>query len=174
MILIALGSNMAGPWGEPAATLDRTVTTLGKHGIAVVRASRWLRSAPMGPAGQAEYVNGAVIIESHLPPAALIERMHAIERLAGRIRRRRWGPRTLDLDLIDYRGLVRNPHGARATGESGARGDLILPHPGLAERPFVLVPLGEIAPFWHHPVTGLTAAMMLERLRVRREGRILD
>jgi len=168
MIIIALGSNMAGPWGTPQATLERAMGALEDRGFAVLRRSRWLRTAPMGPAGQDPYVNGCAVISSHLPPDSLLARLHEIERDAGRLRRQGWGPRTLDIDLIDYHGLVRAPR------NTGHRGALVLPHPGIAERAFVLAPIAEIAPFWHHPVTGLTAEMMLKRLPARAPGRILD
>ena len=85
-------------------------------------------------------------------------RLHEIEHLAGRLRTERWGPRTLDLDLIDYHGLIRRD------------APPVLPHPGIAARIFVLAPIAEIAPHWRHPETHLTAAEMLQRLDQQGEG----
>ena len=160
MILVGLGSNMDGPWGTPRATVERALAALDRDGMRLEAVSRLLVSSPFGRINQPPFVNAVVRIATHLPPAALMRRLHAIERAAGRRRGIRWGPRTLDLDLIDYHGL-RSPVGAR----------LKLPHPGIAERQFVLGPIAEIAPSWKHPTTHLTAAMMLRRLAPGREGR---
>jgi 7,8-dihydro-6-hydroxymethylpterin-pyrophosphokinase len=88
-----------------------------------------------------------------------MRRLHALEQAAGRRRRERWGPRTLDLDLLDYHGLLRRHH-------------LRLPHPGIAERDFVLVPIAEIAPRWRHPLSRKSAAAMLHG-RIARGGGVI-
>jgi 2-amino-4-hydroxy-6-hydroxymethyldihydropteridine diphosphokinase len=118
-----------------------------------------LESKPFGRPNQPNFVNAVAAIETHLPPPALLARLHAIERAAGRRRTIRWGPRTLDLDLLDYRGLT-----SRGAPHTTARGTLALPHPGIAERSFVLEPLAEIAPRWRHPVSRATARELLRRL----------
>jgi 2-amino-4-hydroxy-6-hydroxymethyldihydropteridine diphosphokinase len=159
MILIALGSNQPGPWGPPQACVTRALAELDHNGMRLIRASRLLVSAPFGRHNQPPFVNAVAQIETHAPPPALMLRLHAIERGAGRRRLIRWGPRTLDLDLLDYHGLVSAPH---------AR--LILPHPGIAGRIFVLKPLSEIAPRWKHPVSRLAAAQLLRRLDPHGEG----
>lgn len=153
MIIIALGSNRPGPWGSPQETVTRALGQLGCGGLRLVKASRLLVSSPFGRTNQPPFVNAVARIETHLPPDALMQKLHAIEKSAGRRRLLRWGPRTLDLDLLDYHGLVSAP---------GQR--LRLPHPGIAERIFVLKPLAEIAPGWKHPVTRQSAAMLLRRL----------
>ena len=135
MILVALGSNQPGPWGSPEETVSAALAWLDRGGIRLKRASRLLVSAPFGVTDQPAFVNAVAEVETALPPEALLERLHLIERMAGRRRTLRWGPRTLDLDLLDYHGLVRQPP-ARP----------VLPHPGIAERIFVLAPLAEIAP----------------------------
>jgi 2-amino-4-hydroxy-6-hydroxymethyldihydropteridine diphosphokinase len=109
-------------------------------------------------------VNAVAMIDTHLPPAALLARLHAIERAAGRRRAIKWGPRTLDLDLLDYHGLVRGWQRSPAV-----TGGPILPHPGIADRIFVLSPLAEIAPAWRHPQLHVTAAQLLRRIQ-RRAG----
>jgi 2-amino-4-hydroxy-6-hydroxymethyldihydropteridine diphosphokinase len=153
MIVIALGSNQPGPWGNPEQQVRRALLELDRNGIRALRASRLLVSKPFGGIPQPPFVNGVAIVETHLPPEALMRRLHAIEHAAGRKRIVRWGPRSLDLDLIDYHGLVRDPPNRPR-----------LPHPGIAERIFVLKPIAEIAPRWRHPVTHLSAAAMLRRL----------
>jgi len=162
MILVALGSNLSGPWGFPREALARALGQLDRDCVRVIAASPLIVTAPFGRLNQPSFVNAAARIETHLPPEALMRRLHAIEREAGRRRAVRWGPRTLDLDLIDYHGLVRKDY--------AAKGGLVLPHPGIAERIFVLEPIAVIAPHWRHPVTHLSARQMLRRLNGVRPG----
>ncbi len=159
MILVALGSNRTGPWGSPGQTLTRAMAELDDNGMKLVGASRLLMSAPFGRVNQSPFVNAVARIATHLPPQALMRRLHMIERNAGRRRASRWGPRTLDLDLLDYHGLVlRQPS------------HLILPHPGIAHRIFVLKPIAELAPRWIHPVLRQTARTLLGKLPTTGEG----
>lgn len=162
MILIALGSNRQGPWGLPRDTVEKALARLNGGGIRVKRASSLLVSAPFGVTDQPPFVNAVAEVATALGPEALLQRLHLIERMAGRRRTLRWGPRTLDLDLLDYDGLLR-PAPARP----------VLPHPGIAERIFVLAPIAEIAPRWRHPVSHLTAAAMLRRLDPGGQGGLL-
>ena len=153
MILIALGSNQTGPWGSPRETVLRALSALNQSGIRLRRASRLVVSTPYGRAGQPDFVNAVARVETRLSPQALLARLHLIERQAGRRRTLRWGPRTLDLDLLDY-------HGRTLRQASGP----VLPHPGIAGRIFVLAPIAEIAPGWRHPASRQTAARLLARL----------
>jgi 2-amino-4-hydroxy-6-hydroxymethyldihydropteridine diphosphokinase len=153
MILVALGANMAGPWGTPRQAVLRALAELNRNGIVLVKASRLLETKPFGRPNQPDFVNAVAAIETRLPPKALLARLHAIEREAGRRRTIRWGPRTLDLDILDYRGLVLRGR------------NLVLPHPGIAERVFVLAPLSEIAPRWRHPIMSATAVQLILRLQ---------
>jgi 2-amino-4-hydroxy-6-hydroxymethyldihydropteridine diphosphokinase len=162
MILVALGSNQPGPWGSPSETVNTALHWLGRGGIRLRKASRLLVSAPFGVTDQPAFVNAVAEVETALPPEPLLLRLHLIERMAGRRRNLRWGPRTLDLDLLDYNGLIRPPP-ARP----------VLPHPGIPARIFVLAPLAEIAPHWRHPVSRRTAGAMLRRLDPDGEGRLL-
>jgi 2-amino-4-hydroxy-6-hydroxymethyldihydropteridine diphosphokinase len=159
MILVALGSNLDGPWGNPRATVERALAALDDGPVRLVRASRLLVSAPFGRRNQPPFVNAVAIVATHLPPEALLRRLHDIERRAGRRRAVRWGPRTLDLDLVDYHGLQR-------------RGPVppVLPHPGIAARVFVVKPIAEIAPRWRHPLLHRSAASLLRRLDPAGEG----
>lgn len=157
MILIGIGSNLSGPWGNSGETVARALRELGRDRLKLVKASRLLMSRPYGNVRQPAFVNAVAEIATHLPPEALLARLHSIERAAGRRRTKRWGPRTLDLDLLDYHGLVR-------------LGRLVLPHPGIGDRLFVLVPLAEIAPRWVHPVHHATARRLMWRLGASGEG----
>jgi 2-amino-4-hydroxy-6-hydroxymethyldihydropteridine diphosphokinase len=161
MILIAIGSNVPGPWGDPDETVRRAIERLDEAPLRLAVASTSLRTSPFGVTDQPDFVNAVVAIETTLGPAELMQHLHGIELEAERRRTLRWGPRTLDLDLIDYDGTVGN-----FPLQGGHHGDLLLPHPGIAERDFVLAPIAEIAPDWRHPVTGETAAQMLARLEV--------
>lgn len=147
MILIGLGSNVEGPWGSPRQTMLRALAELDANGTELVAASRLVETTPFGKVNQPSFVNAVARIATVMPPETLMQHLHDIERRAGRRRRMRWGPRTLDLDLLDYHGLVR-------------RGRLNLPHPGIPERDFWLTPLTELVPRWRHPVTRQTAREM--------------
>lgn len=162
MILIGLGSNVAGTWGAPRETVLRALRELDGAGTQLIVASRLVETTPFGKRNQPGFVNAVARIATAMPPEALMRRLHDIEHQAGRRRRTRWGPRTLDLDLLDYHGLVRH-------------GRLELPHPGIAERDFVLTPLAEIAPLWRHPVTRRSARTMRRLLSgFSRGGAVLD
>ncbi len=129
---IGLGSNL----GEPERQLRRAVAALGAlPDSRLLAVSSLYRNPPMGPADQPDYLNAVALLETALEPEPLLDALQAIEGAQGRVRDgTRWGPRTLDLDLLLYGD--RRIDGRR----------LRVPHPGLAERAFVLRPLAEIAP----------------------------
>lgn len=160
MILVALGSNVPGLWGGPRETVERALVELDRPPLRLVKASRLIRTAPMGPHDQPDFINAVAIIETELDAPALLARLHDIELEADRRRSLRWGPRTLDLDLIDYDGRIIS----EADGVRTRHGAMVLPHAGIAHRAFVLGPIAEIAPEWRHPVTGKSAAQMLGEL----------
>jgi 2-amino-4-hydroxy-6-hydroxymethyldihydropteridine diphosphokinase len=157
MILVALGSNISGPWGTPRQSVLRAIAEIQKRGVQVLAQSSLLETRPMGPQNQPNYVNAVVLVRSGRAADSLMRMLHLIEKQAGRVRRLRWGPRTLDLDLLDFRG-------ARMGKPTKRPRALVLPHPGIADRTFVLAPIAEIAPRWRHPITGHTAAFMLRQL----------
>ncbi|MGE0212340.1 MAG: 2-amino-4-hydroxy-6-hydroxymethyldihydropteridine diphosphokinase [Parvibaculaceae bacterium] len=163
MILIGIGSNVEGPWGLPRDTVEEALRRLDRDPVRLVRASRLLVTAPYGIRDQPDFVNAVARVETELPPAELMRLLQDIELAADRRRTLRWGPRTLDLDLLDYDGKVEG-----AAGEGSRR--LILPHPGIPDRPFVLKPIAEIAPEWRHPVLHDTAQELLDRLPAGSEG----
>ena len=154
-ILIAIGANLPGPDdSSPLETCRRAVAALDcLAGLRVKGLSRWYQSAPIPPSGQPPYINGvAVLLGTVDDPAALLVALHGIEVLFGRVRGSANAARTLDLDLIGIGDLVR------------AAPDPILPHPRAHQRAFVLAPLRDAAPSWRHPLLGLTAGELLDRL----------
>lgn len=180
--LIALGANMPAAGQEPASTLKRALELLAAGpGVSVARVSRWFRT-PAWPAGSgAEFINGAAVLAGSLSPDALLARLHEVEERLGRTRPVRWGPRVCDLDLLGMGDLVLPDREtvARwmalppeiAAVETPDR--LILPHPRLHERAFVLVPLADAAPEWRHPVLGRTVAEMRAGLPAERLAEVV-
>jgi 2-amino-4-hydroxy-6-hydroxymethyldihydropteridine diphosphokinase len=153
-ILVGIGANLASArYGPPLSTVEAALAALPRAGIAVTAHSRWFESAPVPLADQPWYVNGVAIVTSALAPRALLDQLHAIEAAFGRVRGERNAPRVLDLDLL--------AHGTQVLAEAGG---LVLPHPRLAERAFVLLPLADVAPDWRHPATGLGVPEMLANL----------
>lgn len=130
--LVALGSNL----GDRRAHLDGALAALDAHrGVTVVARSTWHPTAPVGgPAGQGEFLNGAALVTCPLAPEALLELLHDVEHAHGRERAVVDGPRTLDLDLLLFGSERRDGPG------------LVLPHPRMAGRRFVLAPLAELCP----------------------------
>jgi 2-amino-4-hydroxy-6-hydroxymethyldihydropteridine diphosphokinase len=134
---IALGSNL----GDSGTILHNALLMLDQTpGIAVIQASSWYRTVPIGPP-QPDYLNGCAVLEVAQTPEELLVLLQSIELQFGRVRGERWGARTLDLDLIFYGDLVLDLP------------NLQVPHPRMRERAFVLIPLAEIAPDWIEPVS---------------------
>ncbi len=143
---IGIGSNLQ----NPVAQVQEAIAELGAipDSILIARSSLY-GSKPMGAAGQPDYVNAVVAIDTVLSPQALLQALQAIERRQGRERTgEKWGPRVLDLDLLLYGGRVINT------------AELTVPHPGLHERDFVLVPLEEIAGDINIPGRGTLSAFI--------------
>ncbi len=173
MILLGLGSNLSGPWGTPLETLRRALSELETTNIEIVRCSMAYSTNAYGVGGQPDYVNAAISISCLAPPEALLIRLHRLERRAARARGERWGARTLDIDLLDWHGRIIGSAKERGSRTELGFKPLSLPHPGIVKRPFVIVPVAEIAPGWHHPVNGKTAASLARGLAGARAGGIL-
>lgn len=151
MILIAAGSSL------PFCDIDSQHLVLRAFSAidrvaSVISVSRLFKTPAWPDPQDPPFINAAATVSSHLAPEALLAALHAIEAGFGRRRRVKNAPRTLDLDLLAYGDEIR-------TG-----GELLLPHPRLAEREFVLAPLCDIAPDWRHPETGETVRAMLDAL----------
>ena len=145
---IALGSNL----GDSLTILENAVKVLAQTpGISLISRSSWYQTKPIGPP-QPDYLNGCVTADVTLSPEVLLENLLTIEQQFGRVRREKWGPRTLDLDLILYGDLILDTP------------KLQLPHPRMRERAFVLVPLAEIAPDWVEPVSKLTMIKLHQQI----------
>ena len=172
-VLIAMGANLAPEGGALSDTLDRALDLLGDvPGIAVARRSRWYRTPAYPPGSGPDFVNGAAALDSDLAPEELLAVLHGVEAELGRERPARWAPRTCDLDLIaigdailpDRPTLDRWMALDLGKAQSLVPPRLILPHPRMHERGFVLVPLADIAPDWRHPATGHSVAEMCATL----------
>ncbi len=113
----------------------------------------------MGRPRQPDYLNGVALLKTALPPPALLRRLKMLERQAGRRGTPApWGPRTLDLDILDYRGFSTGWRNAKPDHDRPGAKPLVLPHPHMHQRPFVLKPLADLAPFWRHPILHRTSA----------------
>jgi 2-amino-4-hydroxy-6-hydroxymethyldihydropteridine diphosphokinase len=149
-VALGLGSNV----GDRRAHLETALSDLRAR-LEVLAVSRFVATEPVGGPPQGEFLNAAALVETELSPRALLELAHALEDAAGRQREVRWGPRPLDIDLLLY-------------GDEVVRdADLVIPHPRLHERRFVLEPLAEIAPDWIVPRLDRTVRELREDLHHR-------
>lgn len=169
---VALGSNKTSAAGPPERTVADAILALAGNSVQICTVSRFFHT-PAFPAGSGpDYVNLVLGLTTDLPPEGLLARLHQIESDFFRVRQGRWGARTLDLDLLamgdlilpDAAGLTRWITLDPADQARIAPDRLILPHPRLQDRGFVLIPWADIAPDWRHPLTGLTVREMLDAL----------
>lgn len=146
---IGLGSNLGDRLQHLCRALDRLASS-----CTVKKVSSLYETEPVGGAGPGEFLNAVVLIETSLPPRELLGLLHEIEDERGRVRRSRNEPRTLDLDILLYdQRIVREQ-------------DLVIPHPRLHQRRFVLAPLAELSPSLQHPILGVAVSELEELQRV--------
>ena len=146
---IGFGSNI----GDRLTYIQNAIRALSKtEGITLQKISSVYKTDPVGYEAQAQFLNGVVAIQTHLPPLSLLHTLKNIETAIGRQHRIRWGPREIDLDILIYGDMCLQTE------------KLVIPHPEMHLRRFVLVPLAEIAPDVVHPVFQETVQTLLERL----------
>lgn len=138
-VFIGLGSNLGGDiegvYKNSKAQLDQALATIAKQPqIKLIKVSSFYQTPAIGPGQQADYINAAAVIETTLSAYELLDFLQAVENQQGRVRAERWGPRTLDLDILLYGQMIENTP------------RLTLPHPRIHERAFVLIPLTDLDP----------------------------
>ncbi|MFQ5356131.1 MAG: 2-amino-4-hydroxy-6-hydroxymethyldihydropteridine diphosphokinase [Mariprofundaceae bacterium] len=149
LVLVAMGGNL----GEVHNCFTQARTDISALEKTCLSGSSMLYySPPLGPANQADYLNTTILLKTKLTPPDLLRHLKKIEIKHGRIRTERWGPRTLDLDLVMYDHLILDTD------------TLTLPHPHMHKRIFVLQPMCELLPDWIHPRLGMTASAILNAL----------
>jgi 2-amino-4-hydroxy-6-hydroxymethyldihydropteridine diphosphokinase len=144
---IALGSNLSSEIGDSEKIVRSAIVQLASFTeIEIIQVSRWYRTKAItlpNSAPQPDYINGCAILKTSFEPLQLLQSLFDTEQMFGRERRERWGARTLDLDLLLY--------GDRQIDTP----ELVIPHPRMCDRAFVLLPLAEIVADWIHPITGI-------------------
>ncbi len=146
---IAFGSNM----GNRKEMILSAMEKMKENGMNFLKISTFYETKPYGVTDQNDFMNCVAEIETELTPMSLLDNLLNIEKSLGRVREKRWGPRTIDLDIIFYDKKIVN------------FANLIIPHPDLQNRLFVLEPLFEIAPKYVHPLTHKSVEEMLKELR---------
>ena len=180
MHLIAIGANSGGSRAANLRAATRAALWLARRFGGALRLSPLYATPAWPPGSGPDFVNAAAALRAPIGPEALLRLLHRVEARAGRVRAARWGPRTLDLDLIASGGRVRPDAGTQAawrrlppeTQRARAPDRLILPHPRMGERAFVLIPLAHVAAGWRHPLTGRSVAAMAAALPARRRREV--
>ena len=172
--MVAFGANIPGPYGAPLETLQQAIGELESYSIFKTRQSKMYRTKSFPDNSKPEYLNGCMHIQCDFDPYELLKRLKHIEETFGRSNANRWDPRVCDLDILSYENLVlpdlrtfRYWHELsmeRQLTETPAT--LVLPHPRLQDRAFVLKPLYEIAPDWIHPILNLRPMEMFNALPI--------
>lgn len=161
MILIGVGANLPSPrHGPPRATCGAALAALAEAELSIAQRSQWYKSAPVPVSEQPWFVNAVVRVQTTLDPTRLLGLLLKTEENFGRRRGGLNAPRILDLDLLAYGEMVTD----REPPDSGGRGAPDVPHPRMHERPFVLLPLRDVAPGWRHPGSGMSVEDLIQTL----------
>ncbi|MHB9943431.1 2-amino-4-hydroxy-6-hydroxymethyldihydropteridine diphosphokinase [Clostridium sporogenes] len=150
-VYVAFGSNM----GEKENYIKRALEKIEERGIKIIKVSPIYETEPYGVLDQDSFLNGVVKIETNLTPENLIKELLLIEKQLDRVRERRWGPRTIDLDIIFYDDLIINEK------------NLIIPHKDMENREFVLKPLCDIDENFIHPVLKKSVRQLYDELKLK-------
>jgi 2-amino-4-hydroxy-6-hydroxymethyldihydropteridine diphosphokinase len=165
MIILGLGANLESDQGTgPAASLDLACERFEALGFEVQARSPWFESAPVPASDQPWFVNGVVGVSTLLGPGEMLSKIKGLEAWFGRRDETRWAARPMDIDILDYQNQVLPDVASWPEGSEAERSALVLPHPRLHLRRFVLAPLEKVAPDWRHPVFHKTAAQLLAAL----------
>ena len=160
-LFIGLGANLT-PDGytSPREGCVAAVSALADEGVHLSALSHWYESAPVPISDQPWYLNAVAEATTELDASSTLAALHNIERRFGRVRTERNAARVLDLDLLDFAGMVSDAS------------YLALPHPRLHERAFVLLPLGELCPDWVHPVSGIAIQDLIAMIPANQQIRL--
>lgn len=152
IVFLGIGSNLGNPELNCLKAVERIALS---RSVKLLRRSSLYRTEPVGVTEQSWFINCVVEIRTSLSPRELLKTVKGIEDDMGRMSGERWGPRIIDIDILLYGQIVMNEE------------DLVIPHPEMHKRRFVLVPLNEIAPYAIHPGYGISAKGLLDRLEDR-------
>ena len=176
LTIVALGANVSSDAGNPQETLKIALKLINQKAIDVLRVSSWWRTPAFPAESGDDFINAVAVVESALGPEDLLKNLHEVELELGRVRQRRWEPRACDLDLIAHGQQIAPDEdelrrlmalGLTALDEPPPD-QLVLPHPRMHERSFVLAPMAEVAPDWRHPLLDQTTTEMLSALPAER------
>lgn len=152
-IILGIGANLVPDGYEtPKQGCVAALEKLKQHNITILKQSRWFETAPLPVSDQPWFINAVILAETALPAEAVLMALHQIEKQFGRTRNQRNEARVLDIDLVDYDGMV------------SGRDKLTLPHPRMQERAFVLLPMYDVVPDWVHPVTRCSISTLVAAL----------